>query len=1046
MSLPTATVYAGGPRTARVAQIDRLLAEHWGQAILIVPTRAAARERLERILRTRQLPGCLGKPVLDFKAFVEDILRAEGEHPVNASDLHRRLALESALRARHGANLAEAAPDPTSSRGLLDHLLEVITQIKQAAIEPAAFRACILSASAPNPLDSMIADAYEAYQERLIARDLYDVPGLYWRAHDLAVATAPRALDGVRLLLFDGFDDFTPSELRLITALAPHVPRLVFGLAFDPISDRRDLFHLARRTLERIREHFDVTLPELESAPAQTLSQYLADQFFWRSRPPACAGLPCDVRLLACIDVQHEAETLARQVHALLAQGVVPARMAIIYRSLSAAAPWLRATLAEYQIPAQFSQGKRLRDTLPARTLCATLGVADRWDREEVAELIASVSFAPGNQCDPLWADAARIARRAGILDGRLGWLQRLAWYRQNARHTDERAAAGALENAVQRLGHLLEALPDRVPLPEHCAAMAKLLEGLGVGWAIAQLQANHAPGAEEECAALRGLLQVLGNLAESSSDHYSREAFQSLLEQALQDTATPANPQRGGVLVLEAAAARHLDFDYVFYGGLNEGAVPQPAALNAIYGESERARLDGLGIPLDRREDRAAREAALFHHVLGLPRAGLILSYQLNQGGREAAPSPYYVQVRDLLARDHPEALAPPPLADAFLPDLDAAASVREVRNAAFHARASGLNALFAGPARGALLERARYDAADFGCFDGVLDSATARAYLMERFGPAHVFSVAQLEDYTACPFQFLLKRVLRVEEEEPPEGELDSMTRGELMHRILRLFHERNVGKSVAELAFDQAHAQMSECTEQAFSEARNKLQSVPTGVLHAERTRLERVLRRYLVHAATKHGDTWKPLHFEVPFGPVRNDAGEREDQPPLALSLSHGSVLLSGRIDRIDRDGDRLRLIDYKSGGLPAAKLITAGTSLQLALYALACEQMLYPGAQCSDALYVRVGGAKDQPGLKARGVERLDITDSALRGVERALQGIRAGVFPPMPAVATCYGCTTAHICRHERARIERKPRPELLVGVEVESPDEDEAT
>ena len=133
---------------------------------------------------------------------------------------------------------------------------------------------------------------------------------------------------------------------------------------------------------------------------------------------------------------------------------------------------------------------------------------------------------------------------------------------------------------------------------------------------------------------------------------------------------------------------------------------------------------------------------------------------------------------------------------------------------------------------------------------------------------------------------------------------------------------------------------------------------------------------------------------------------------------------------------------MRLIDYKSGGMPSAGEIARGVSLQLAVYALACEQLLYPGKACNDALYVKVGGAREQAGLKTRDADRSAIEAATIATIARSLQGIRGGVFPPLPTGKTCYGCTTAHICRHERARIDRKPVPAVLAGLGEETEDE----
>ena len=133
------------------------------------------------------------------------------------------------------------------------------------------------------------------------------------------------------------------------------------------------------------------------------------------------------------------------------------------------------------------------------------------------------------------------------------------------------------------------------------------------------------AASEREALGALRGLLS---ELAAASGDAVPREEFLRLLDQALRETPGPASRARGGVACLDAANARHLDFDHVFFGGLNEGAMPQSAATNAIYNEVERVRLHGAGIELEhqgrqgeqRRSHEApqgAEESKLVHGVL---------------------------------------------------------------------------------------------------------------------------------------------------------------------------------------------------------------------------------------------------------------------------------------------------------------------------------------------------------------------------------------------------------------------------------------------
>lgn len=1026
MNTPAGTtrtvLHAGGQRSARTAILDRTLAQHWGRAMLVVPTRGAARLRLEHILRTHQLPGALGPTVIDFKSFAEEILKGEGEHPRKANDLRRRMILEDALAQLRAAGDIPGLPDPATGAGLVAHLLEVLTQLKQAALEPQDFRARVQQGGAITPLDAMTAAAYEAYQHALIAAGLYDVPGLYWRAHDIAQAGPPRALARCEVLIFDGFDDFTPSEFRLLTALAPHVLQLHFGVPYDLQSRREELHAQSERTLRRIRVQFSAALVEHESTPCATLGHYAADHLFWRDPPPSAEGLLGNLAIVACIDPQHEAETIARRARALVAGGVAPARIAVVYRNLAAAAPWLRAAFAEFRVPAQFQQAPALAASAAGAFLANVLRATARWEREEVAEILASPLFAPGGMVEPLLVAAGGIARRAMILEGREEWRARLESYTARPAYPEDLPPTRAIAAAVEALARCNALLPATAPLAAHCAAAERLLDQLGVEQAMAAWPAAQR---DSEGAALVALRALLGELAAIAVPELSPEDFLRLLEQALHDTPGPTARVLGGVACLDAANARHLDFDYVFFGGLNEGAVPQPAATNAIYNEMERVRLQSAGVELEGRRERAQREMALYHHVLSLPRESLTLLYRLNDGGREAAPSPFLVQTMELFRKMRPEVFAAPPLADSFLPAVGEAASLREVRNAAFFTAVPAREALFPQAAAAAAIERARFAAAPFDAYDGHLQGEAALALLRDRYGLGHVFSVNQLEKYAECPFQFFVLRALRIDEEAAPEAELDHRLRGQIMHRILQRFHEIHRGRAVAELHPDEAAVQMHELVAEVFEAEAWKAKAAPEGVLHAERARMDKIMRRYLAWAREEHGEAWKPAQVELGFGPVR---GEQPDAnaPELRLQLPVGEVRFSGRIDRVDECNGALRLIDYKSGSLPAAADIKNGISLQLGVYALAAEGLLFPGHACREACFVRVGGAEERMALGGKNFDRDEYNTMLFEAISACLGGIQRGAFPPTPAVRTCYGCTLAHICRHEKARIERK--------------------
>ena len=203
-----------------------------------------------------------------------------------------------------------------------------------------------------------------------------------------------------------------------------------------------------------------------------------------------------------------------------------------------------------------------------------------------------------------------------------------------------------------------------------------------------------------------------------------------------------------------------------------------------------------------------------------------------------------------------------------------------------------------------------------------------------------------------------------------------------------------------------------------------------AVPKAAQNAESYYLLTRLRRYLrVEHALEEEVAWKPSHFEVAFGRA---AGETTTPPststPFTMAGRSGPVKFTGRVDRIDLDGDQVRLIDYKSGGAPGSGEITSGNSIQLSVYAEAVEQLLIPESQCTEARYLVVGTSdrREALGLDQKRYNWPKRVENMHTAIDNAIAGIRSGAFPPDRSGPSCYGCGHVRACRHENARIERK--------------------
>ncbi len=1051
--------YCGTCRSDREAQIDGLVRERWGKALLITPTHALAARRMEALLADGALPGGLGAPVCEFTGFVENLLAAEGRRPHRMESLDRLLLMEGCLAEMAAARPADdTGPDPAAP-GWPRHLVDVITQLKQAAIEPDAFAARVANAKTPGPFDALVAGAYGRYQAALHASGSYDVPGLYWEARAVCERGKPRLLEGVDLIAMDGFDDFTPSQMGLIAALAPHVPQLAIGLNYDVTPDRRDLFEVPRNAFERLRgllrdRGLEVTDAHGLPAPEpENWAQYAAgrlvprDRMAPEDRDRTLAGLEANVRLVPCLDSQHELETVARAVKRhMLDEGVVPGRIAVTFREFGSVAGPLREVFREFGIPCRVRHRVPLRESAAGIFVLRLLEVINRWERSAVVEVTASPWFQPKDAPGPV--DAAPVlAREANHVAGRGEWFDGLAWLAKRLeRRNDEddegpgrlplpdaRAALEALRVRSQALAQLDDQLPAKASLEMHAVALAEVLNACGMARGLASLEDDRHRRAEQD--ALHALARLIETLhdADRTGKSLPRAEFAKMMSRAMDSESFAWPDDSEGVWCGEAGALRHAAFDHVYYCGANEGVAPRPPSSSAIYPQADVERLRDAGVELNGAPEHSSMERLLFHHALCAAERTFTITWRM-QGtdGREALPGAFVAELRDLLG-DH--TVAPRPRADSLVPNTADAACFRDLANALLLRDTARPEKCFvedfSGIEAASAMEKHRHGSNGYDVFDGVLDDRETRAWVAGRFGEEHQFSVSQVEQYIGCPFSFFVRHVLGIEEIREPAEELDPLDRGTIFHDAMRRLLEAHPGKSAAALLAEHGDALagvLDGKLREAFEKAR-RTGPVPDALLAAERARMVKQLMRFMNRTAELLGDEYKPAHAEAAFGRARGVRGTLHAPEPHRFAHEGIQAQFSGKIDRIDlAEGGRARIVDYKTGAVPANKDIYEGIDLQLTVYQWVVPQLLPEHPVCDQAWYCSLtknedadatGG--DAPRMKKKWDQREGM---ARASIVRAVTGIRAGCFPPEPRRFDRHDCPDAG--RFQAARIRRK--------------------
>ena len=1021
-------ILCGPSGSARSPRIDALLRESIGTSRLLVPSRGQARIRRDAFLATEGCPGIWGAPVVSLTDFAEQLVSREGISVTRMdSTFQQRLIMEHCL-----AEVAVELPRTMlvtipRTPGLIRHLVMVINDLKQAAIEPDAFAERIGSTEYTSLLDEGVAAVYALYQEMLHDQGLYDVPGLYWHADYFATQGRPKILEGVNTLLWDGFDDFTPSEFRLLRSLVSHVDEVVIGLNLDPSPDRQDRYALPRTTLQQLREHFDCQVIECEAPEVRSHAEYAARHIFWREEPTLPEGIDANLTLMPCSDSTHELESIARRVKKLIMEeGVRPADIAVIYWNLRNIGGGLRGVFESFGIPCQLSEQRTLAETVLGRTLINLFAATD-WEREAIVDLFHAPHL--GTKLGHVPEAAAYYARRAQILDGYKNWdyrLKRLKGQLERderddarallARRPDALADLDTLLIAIEQLQALQQQLPTKSTQHDYAVQFDTLLSALTLTDENPLLVAEEEPTRE----GIRGLLEMLADAPGSDVVEMGRDDFLARLTQGMEELSCSLPGTMGGVACLDANQARNQRFAHVFVGGMNEGQAPATPSGNAVYPESNQAH--------------HARQRMLFGHVLECAGESLTLSWQLMQdSGREASASPFLTDVRELFP-ESAGVVAPYPKADSFLPAPGWIASSRDLVNRTFY-DTPDLAVLFQELCTpciaGVSAEAERHSDAPFGTFDGALSDPALVSAIAADYGEDHEFSVNQLETWLSCPFNFYVNRILKLEESEAPDTAVGPLIRGGIMHTVLQEFHQHFAGLHIRDIGLPRADEVMESLVETEFEKEKYWSDcAAPRGAVLAEKLHMQSRMKRYLrVEFAEEKEQGWKPLHFEVGFGrTAKADEAEPSNPQPFIMQRESGPVRFTGRIDRIDRDGSQARLIDYKSGGVPGSGDITRGDNIQLSVYAEAVEQHLLPGSQCTEARYLSVGKTDRREALGI-GEKRYNWpmrVENMHAAIDRAVEGIRSAYFPPERAGNSCFGCGHARACRHADARIARK--------------------
>ena len=190
---------------------------------------------------------------------------------------------------------------------------------------------------------------------------------------------------------------------------------------------------------------------------------------------------------------------------------------------------------------------------------------------------------------------------------------------------------------------------------------------------------------------------------------------------------------------------------------------------------------------------------------------------------------------------------------------------------------------------------------------------------------GGALKLSVSKMETYFKCPFRNYLTNVLRLKEKE--EGGLKVNDKGSIIHNVFEKYFKKGAN-FLRNASNEQIATSIEESLEEVFGSAENlRFKENPVSARELEGIANE---CRFALKILTENlkASEFNPIMLEKRFG----ESGE------ITIETSGKKFVFTGCVDRVDASGNKIVVIDYKTGSVPdGLTSVYTGEKIQLYLY-------------------------------------------------------------------------------------------------------------
>lgn len=932
----------------------------------------------------------------------------------------------------------------TIPQGSLDRIKNLFSEYKRNGITPEyLLREIDLSEGTERQKLTELANVYESYLKLFAQLGLYEIGDVLTGLTKLPVKEIAvrfkKLFPSVKTIYATGYSEFTLPEISLFKNIS-RLPGTNLFINFEFENNNRGLFSLA----EEIKNKFEQA--GFNSFPTQhsqnDLQNFLASSLFNEKKIERSRTASGAIEILPALNREDEIVEIAKEIKTLLtAHHVNPNDICVAFHLIQNYSGIVRDVFMQYGIPFNLTDRYSLHTFNPVISIINLLEVISTDFYHKTLFRVFSGGYYPAQKTEV--SDIFRVASKLRIISGYQTWITHINHFLETESETDDEVLSNkkmlhSVKEEIELLYSRLQTFDQPMTMQQFSDRLRELIYELDFPVKVLKL----GSGCEEEnIKSLTTFIEMFTDLFEQLQLEYDGAAEQKFsLKQLLNHLKTAAASTRFnikerpgyGVLVSNFEEIRALKFDFVFAGGLCDGDLPTRFAHDIFSYESF----------LDAENKHIMRERFLFYQTLQTFGTRLYLSYPLHEGTKkELSPSSFLLDLKKIIL-------------------IEELSSKNEKYIYSFSeltqkvAAANNIQLLFKNksePEKNALAEKFQIDKtrraepfAPFAYGGFVAPQNDETAALLEKFSGGD-YSISQLELYAKCPFQFFLKRVLKISPLEEPTEELEPMEMGLLLHEILEQFM-----KSIVK---EKMNLQVEKGERLLFKIAKEEIDalSIHSSLSFWEKEKIlgvngninDSILSLFLDEETTR-SDGFEPAFFETPFGRLRSDDGQKSTALNPELT---SDAKLRGKIDRIDINEDEhlFKVYDYKlSGKKPSEEDLQLGISLQIPLYLFAAREIL---KQTNGNVFLPAAGiiyslkfSRDDFGpdeVRARKGKSFDKADSeareeiieaneelisrSLNKIDELINGISAGNFHLSKLMnreeKVCRYCSFKSVCR-----------------------------